>query len=241
MGDSPLSTTFKDASGGIQRRAIPATDILSTEKDLAVIEQWLWEYVSAPHPELGRSGPVCPFVPPAMNNNLVQFSLRYDVDNNKFESIYTVIQNEMSDFGITAKPAPNSGASLESRLVVFPLLGEEGCRRLDEHYTALKNEAVESGLMIGQFHPYCDERAVRNQNFRVSISPIPFLAMRRMAPHDVLFLHEERNWFENYHQNFSSHHERGRVRDPLLRKLHLAGETEYGLETSNESERRRKE
>ncbi|MFJ7271870.1 DUF6875 domain-containing protein [Streptomyces sp. NPDC099050] len=35
-------------------------------------------------------------------------------------------------------------------------------------YEALKNAAVSSGLMIGQFHPLCAERAVRS---RTSAAP----------------------------------------------------------------------
>jgi arylformamidase len=56
--------------------------------------------------------------------------------------------------------------------------------------------------MIGQFHDRCDERAAHNPDFRVSHSPVPLAAIRRMAVHDVLFLRERREWFEGYVARF---------------------------------------
>ncbi|MER7309833.1 DUF6875 domain-containing protein [Streptomyces griseoluteus] len=41
--------------------------------DHARVEEWLRGYVGAPHPDLGRNGPVCPFVPPALNAGAAQF------------------------------------------------------------------------------------------------------------------------------------------------------------------------
>jgi heptaprenyl diphosphate synthase len=78
----------------------------------------------------------------------------------------------------------------------MPRIGSEGWERLNVMYAYLKSFAVELGLMIGQFHPRCDERAVRNRGFRFSIAPIAMLAIRHMAPHDILFLHPSGRWFK---------------------------------------------
>ena len=102
----------------------------------------------------------------------------------------------------------------------MPRMGPEGWERLDTVYEHLKDFAVESGLMIGQFHPNCDERAFRNPGFRVSVAPVAMLAIRHMAPHDILFLHDSEQWFREYDSRFRSHFQRGRIRDSLLLSLY---------------------
>ncbi|WP_369145030.1 DUF6875 domain-containing protein [Streptomyces sp. R44] len=208
-------------------RTEPAGHVFAA--DLAVVDAWLRDYVGGSHEQLGRTGPVCPFVPPALNDQAVQFHFRYDVDGSTTTGITEALTEELVDFALTMEPQPKSGASLECRLVVMPHTGPDGWQRLDDAYESLKNLAVEAGLMIGQFHPNCDERAVRNTGFRVSVAPIGLLAMRRMAPHDVLFLTGRRDWFEKYDTTFRSHYERGRVRDPLLRELYQAAVDRYEL------------
>jgi len=210
-------------------RALPPQSEAVLAFHFEKIDIWLREYIAQPDPRLGRSGPICPFVPGALTAEAIQFSFRYDVDGHDDAHIRQVLKEELADFEVETKPLPRSGVSLESRLVVLPALGSEGWGRLDVVYEALKNTAVAAGLMIGQFHPLCEESAIHNSGFRVSRSPIGLFAIRRMAPHDVLFLHERSDWFESYDRRFRSHYERGRIRDPLLRKIHLSGLTRHDL------------
>lgn len=59
--------------------------------------------------------------------------------------------------------------------------------------------------MVGQFHKNCDDRSVHNKEFRVSLSPIPLIAIRHMARHDILFLGQEnskKEWFLHYNLRF---------------------------------------
>jgi heptaprenyl diphosphate synthase len=108
-------------------------------------------------------------------------------------------------------------------------MGPAGWDCLDAVYAYLKDFAVESGLMIGQFHPRCDERAVRNPDFAVSVAPVAMLAIRHMAPHDILFLHHSGQWFKEYDLRFGSHFERGRIRDPLLLSLYREARDQHGI------------
>jgi hypothetical protein len=208
-------------------RAIPAQPEAVLATHFEQIDTWLHETIARPDPRLGRTGPVCPFVPAALNAEAIQFSFRYDIGDDGH--LREVLEEEMADFESESKPLPRSGVSLESRLVVLPALGPDGWHRLDLVYESLKNTAVAGGLMAGQFHPLCEEGAIHNSGFRVSRSPVALLAIRRMAPHDVLFLHERADWFESYDRRFRSHYERGRIRDPLLRKIHLSGLARHDL------------
>jgi hypothetical protein len=62
--------------------------------------------------------------------------------------------------------------------------------------------------------------AVRNHAFPVSRAPIALFAIRHMAPHDLLFLHDRREWFASYQRRYAGHITSGRVRDPFLRELY---------------------
>jgi hypothetical protein len=197
-----------------------------------LVDAWLREYVSVSDRRVGRSGPVCPFIPRALAQHAVETCIRYDIDGSSEPELSDKLRSEISEFGKEGRPPHNTGVLLESRLIVMPRMGPEGWKRLDTVYAAyLKSFAVELGLMIGQFHPCCDERAVRNSGFRVSVAPVAMLAIRHMAPHDILFLHHSGRWFKEYDSRFRSHFQRGRIRDSLLLSLYNKARDRHGLST----------
>ncbi|GLW65158.1 hypothetical protein Arub01_34020 [Actinomadura rubrobrunea] len=189
-------------------------------RDLSVVLHWLRDYVSKPSEQLGRSGPVCPFVPASLNAGAVSFVFHYQVDGHEPGPLLRLVSAELRRFRQTAEPAERPQGSLSTLLVVLPDADEIGWATIDRTYVRLKNEAVAAGLMIGQFHPACTEPAVRNPTFPVSRAPIALYAIRHMAQHDVLFLHGERRWFAEYERRFSERYSAGKVRDPLLRDLY---------------------
>jgi heptaprenyl diphosphate synthase len=159
----------------------------------------------------------------------VETRIRDDIDGSDESELDRELRSEISDFAAAGRPPHNSGVLLESRLIVMPRMGPAGWDCLDAVYAYLKDFAVESGLMIGQFHPRCDERAVRNPDFAVSVAPVAMLAIRHMAPHDILFLHHSGQWFKEYDLRFGSHFERGRIRDPLLLSLYREARDQHGI------------
>lgn len=196
-----------------------------------LVDTWLREYVSVGDRRVGRSGPVCPFIPRALAQHAVQIDIRYDIAGSSESELIDKLQAEISEFATPGRPLHNAGALLESRLMVMPRMDTEGWGRLDAVYERLKDFAVELGIMIGQFHPRCDERAVRNPDFRVSIAPVAMLAIRHMAPHDILFLHRSERWFKEYDSRFRLHFKRGRIRDPLLLSLYNSARDRHSLST----------
>jgi heptaprenyl diphosphate synthase len=206
-------------------------DEIHSDEYRRLVDAWLREYVSVADRRVGRSGPVCPFIPRALAQHDVETRIRYDIDGSSEPELDDELRAEISEFGKSGRPPHNSGILLESRLIVMPRMGRAGWEHLDAVYAHLKNFAVESGLMIGQFHPRCDERAVRNPDFRVSVAPVAMLAIRHMAPHDILFLHHSEQWFKEYDQRFGSHFRRGRIRDSLLLSLYSRARDRHGLAT----------
>jgi hypothetical protein len=71
---------------------------------------------------------------------------------------------------------------------VLPGIDRTSSAEIDNLQRSLKDRFVREGLMIGQFHPTCDEPGVWNQSFRPLRSPIPLLAIRTMVVYDMPFL-----------------------------------------------------
>src|SRR6187397_3236054 len=44
-------------------------------KHITAIKDWVFNYLMRPHEEVGRSGPVCPFVPKAVHENSIYFTV----------------------------------------------------------------------------------------------------------------------------------------------------------------------
>lgn len=197
-----------------------AADENYSDECLGLADAWLREYVAVGDRRVGRSGPVCPFMPRALDQHAVESRIRSDINGSNEQELLDELRTEISEFGAVDRPAHKSGVLLDSRLIIMPRLGPAGWKALDAAYVHVKGFAVGLGLMVGQFHPRCDERAVRNSDFRVSVAPVAMLAIRHMAPHDILFLHRSERWFKEYDSRFRAHFERSRIRDPLLLSLY---------------------
>ncbi|MGA5207431.1 DUF6875 domain-containing protein [Streptomyces variegatus] len=204
-------------------------DVLAVDvgKALDSVDEWLNSYITQPHEQLGRSGAVCPFVAPARRVDAVETTVRLVGPAASLPLLKEVIRCGLDEFEQFGRRASNP--TLRSLLIVLPDLPPETFSLLDEAHAQVKTESVERGLMIGQFHPDCDEPAARNPAFKVSRAPVPLVAVRAMAVHDILFLGERADWFAQYHRRFG---ERYRSRPagigPLLTTLYRKALTLHG-------------
>ncbi len=189
---------------------------------------WLHDYISMPHPELGRGGPVCPFVPQSLRMDQVRMAMHDEVDGSDPNAIVDLLRDYLRWFAATA-PASPVARRQRSLLVVLPSIPEEHYGSLDEVHSSIKTDVVRAGAMIGQFYRGCPETAVRNPGFFVSIGPVPCFVLRHMAPHDVLFLHERTEWFAEYHRRFAVEYKAEKVKDPLM--VQLFRRAEEGMDT----------
>jgi heptaprenyl diphosphate synthase len=195
---------------------------------LAAVDRWLQDYVRQPHPMLGRSGPICPFVAPSQRADALEARIRLIGPNPSVCLIAETIRCALEEFELI--PWRGSNPTLRALIVVFPDLSDDRLCLLDAAHEAVKMDAVRRGLMIGQFHPRCQERAARNTSFTVSRSPVPLVVLRSMAVHDILFLRDQREWFTEYFRRFGSRYGSERIGvDPLFVTLFEQACAEYGL------------
>jgi hypothetical protein len=194
--------------------------------DAMQVIDWLRSYVARPYGELGRAGPVCPFVGPALDRDELSIVVYRDDDGGRPERIARLALLHVADL---EGQAPGGGAGLlTSVMLVFPGIRPEKSPVLDRVHAMVNHDVVRRGFMIAQFHPTCGVRAARNPNLAVQVGPVPCLALRSMAEHDILFLHDDPVRFHAYADRFWTHFADGRVSDPLLVDRFRHSAEQYG-------------
>ncbi len=189
--------------------------------------RWLTGYLAQPHPAVGRDGAVCPFVEPALQAGSVEIQV-WDLPADPGEAdLVDAIDRAAAEFRRLDFAGRNP--TLHALVVVLPDLAGDQLDRLDAAQAVRKTELARDGLMLGQFHPRCPEPAARNPDFLVGRSPLPMIALRHMAFHDVLFLHERPDWFEAYARRFASRYRVGLTADPMFVTLFYQAARRHGL------------
>jgi heptaprenyl diphosphate synthase len=189
--------------------------------------RWLTDYLAQPHPSVGRGGPVCPFVEPALHAGSVEIRV-WDVPAEPTEAdLVAAIDRAVAEFRELDFTGRNP--TLHALVVVFPGIPDDRLELLDRAQADRKTPLAGAGLMLGQFHPRCPEPAARNSAFLVGQAPVPMIALRHMAFHDVLFLHERPEWFEAYARRFGARYRVGLAADPSFVALFYRAARAHGL------------
>ena len=171
------------------------TEIEKIQQDLPYlieITAWVNAFLARDHPDLGRSGAVCPYIPHALKCNNIQMSV-IRTQNLDLAQIEDIVENYRSVFLETATTAKEI-AVYKAFLLIFPDVDTEAATQIiDPIQQKLKPLFVESGLMIGEFHRRTESPGLHNSNFRPLRSPTPLLAIRFMNELDLPFLQSPDN------------------------------------------------
>lgn len=182
---------------------------------LTAMARYAAEFLSAGHPELGRSGAVCPFTSGAIQRGL----LRMTASN--LETIDQALLVDAVDyFRQTFRQAgelKNDPSEIyRSIIIVFPALPELPGRALIERVQkSLKPAYVDDGLMIGEFYPGCRSSGLHNPDFRPLDAPVTSLAIRHMTIWDGPFMVEDERFVQSFCRRFG---DEGVKRIAALRK-----------------------
>lgn len=185
---------------------------------LHAVLEWLRGYVARPHPELGRPGAVCPFVGPALDSEGLSIAVYRDVDGSDVGRIEALVRQHLA--AMIGRPTGTRHHLLTAVVIAFPRIPAGRLDALDTIHRTLNHEVVRTGNVIGVFHQACATSAVRNPGFRVRLSPIPCIALRPMAEHDILFLHDQEPRFAEYDKRFGDLFREGRIADRRLVELY---------------------
>ncbi|MCW4352653.1 hypothetical protein ONR57_04995 [Hoyosella sp. YIM 151337] len=172
---------------------------VSADPVLSGLLTWATSFLTYPHADLGRGGPVCPYTAPSLNRRLMWAAVVRGSD-------LTVDQvgryaDDLIELFRALDPRDESQEIYRSAMVIFPDLTDYSF--IDTVQAERKPVVVPEGLMIGQFYPGCSEAGLWNAEFRPLDCPYPLIALRHMVSSDFAFLAARREWLTAYFKRFA--------------------------------------
>src|SRR5262245_12763142 len=168
----------------------------SDRNALRAVADWIKTFVVKPHRDLGRAGPLCPFVPVALERKTLWLAAERSAGRKATDVIQLI--DSYKRLLMTARPVEGEDANNKSIVVVFTDL--PAAQAKDFFSGVLQQIAVRSyaddGLVMGPFYEGNDGTALYNPNFRPFTSPVPFLLMRRAVISDWKFFLNNEDWLK---------------------------------------------
>jgi hypothetical protein len=169
---------------------------------LHAIADWIKTYVVTPHKDLGRAGPVCPFVPGALERRTLWLAPEQITDQD-VPDVVELINGYRSLF-LDAEPTDGDDANYKVIVVVFTDLSADRAQGVFDE--VLQQVAVpsyvEDGIVFGPFYEGNEGTAIYNPSFRPFQSPVPFLFVRQGVISDWKFFLDEENWLNLWARRF---------------------------------------
>ena len=147
-----------------------------------------------PHKDLGRAGPVCPFVPGSFERKTLWLAPEQIADR-RVSDVVELIKGYQRLF-LGAQPTDGDDAVYKSFVVVFTDLSAGRAKEFFDD--VLQHLAVPSyaddGFVMGGFYEGNEGTAIYNPSFRPFTSPVPFLLMRQAVISDWKFFLDNEEW-----------------------------------------------
>jgi hypothetical protein len=153
---------------------------------LRAIADWITTYIVKPHQDLGRAGPVCPFVPGSVERGTLWLAPEKIADQD-----VPAVADLMDSYRRLLLDAPATDDEIDYRVivVVFPDLPADRARVVFGE--VLQHLAVpaydQDGIVFGPFHEGHDGTAIYNSSFHPFRSPVPFIFVRHGVLDDWKF------------------------------------------------------
>ena len=166
----------------------------SDRNALRAVADWTKTFVAKPHSDLGRAGPVCPFVPVAWEHKTLWLAAERSAGSSVPDVVRRI--DGYKRLLLAAQPVEGGHANNKSIVVVFTDLPAAQAK---EFFGGVLQQIgipsyVDDGLVMGPFYEGNDGSAIYNPNFRPFTSPVPFLLMRRAVISDWKFFLGNEDW-----------------------------------------------
>lgn len=169
---------------------------------LQALMKWTHDFIMKPHPQLGRTGAVCPFVKPALRQANVYLTV---CRPNQPVTANTLVEDVLPfrDVFLNLPGAGQPEARLHTLMIALPDLTDETASRIMEPvHQALKTELLPDKILIGQFYPSCPVPATWNKSFFPLQSPVPMFVLRYLIETDWRFLAGHPEWESAYREYY---------------------------------------
>ena len=165
---------------------------------LHAVADWIKTFVAMPNKDLGRSGPVCPFVRGALERKSLWLAPEQIADRAVPDVV--ALMDGYKRLLLGAQPVDGDDAIYKSVVVVFTDLAADRAKELlDDVVEQLGVPSyVDEGLVLGEFYERNEGTAIYNASFRPFTSPVPFLLMRLAVVSDWKFFLDDENWLNRW-------------------------------------------
>ncbi|UPW04611.1 hypothetical protein M1C57_00485 [Rhodococcus pyridinivorans] len=195
----PIQRRIGPRSGTVWVDLFGETSEYADEASAHLLRRWASGYLTEPNPDLGRSGPVCPFVRPSIGKQL--FGAAFVHGSGIGAGALGTIVEDQFDLYTTLSREDDRDRSLKTLVTVLPDL--TGFEVIDVVHTEFKSRFVEHGFMLGQFYPGCTQPGLWNHDFHPLDAPLPMLVARHMMTTDFPFLVGRQEWLCAYFKKFA--------------------------------------
>jgi hypothetical protein len=169
---------------------------------LHALADWIKTYVVKPHKDLGRAGPVCPFVPGSLERKTLWLAPEQIADRDVPDVVELI--NGYQTLFLDAQPTDGDDADHKVIVVVFTDLS--AARAQGVFADVLQHLAVpsyvEDGIVFGPFYEGHEGTAIYNSSFRPFQSPVPFLFVRYGVISDWKFFLDNEEWLNLWARRF---------------------------------------
>ena len=185
MRQQPTSNLFRieELEDADRTRKLADSDLDA----LRAVADWIKTFVAVPHRDLGRTGPVCPFVPGALEQHALWLAPEQIADRTG-PDVVELIQRYQRLFK-DIEPTGQESAIYKSFVVVFTDLFEDRARAFfDDLLESLAGLSYATdGFVMGGFYEGNEGTAIYNVSFHPFLSPVPFLLVRQAVISDWKF------------------------------------------------------
>ena len=169
---------------------------------LRAVADWIKAFVAKPHKDLGRAGPVCPFVPGALERETLWLAAERIADRD-VPAVVELINGYQRLF-LDTQPTDGDDADYKVIVVVFTdLSGDRAQGVFDDvlEQVGVRSYA-ENGIVFGPFFKGNQGTALYNSSFRPFSSPVSFLFVRRGVVSDWKFFLDDEEWLGLWARRF---------------------------------------
>jgi hypothetical protein len=169
---------------------------------LHTVADWIKNFVVRPHEDLGRAGPVCPFVPRSLERRTLWLAPEQVADRNVAEVVDLV--NDYKSLLLAAEPLTGDEADYKVIVIVLTDVSADRAQGvLDDILQQLAVPSyVEDGIVFGPFYEGHEGTAIYNASFHPFRSPVPFLFVRRGVVDDWKFFLDKPDWLSYWAHRF---------------------------------------
>jgi hypothetical protein len=163
---------------------------------LRAVADWIKAFVVEPHKDLGRAGPVCPFVPGSLERRTLWLAAEQIADRGVPEVVE--LMNGYRRLLLDTRPIDGDDVSYDVIVVVFTDLPADRAQGVFDDvldHLAVRSY-VEDGILFGPYYEGNQGTAIYNSSFRPFQSPVPFLFVRRGVTGDWKFFLDDEDWLD---------------------------------------------